>query len=317
MPDAVSPTYQLILDKVPEEKQPDTALFLSGCFSLPPASTRGIAAAGPIALVSDLKKSQAEAILAELRPSLPEGVGIRVAAEEEGSRISRLQWPRPPKIYGSPLEDVAPARRGGPHEIKCPFCGGAISLTDDFGIAATEKRRDDTSFRAAPLPDRDPLFSGVKPLAADTGKFASIRSLQAGDTGFWMDHAHSAFAPPPRAEQERPGSGTGSGTGAATGTGHGRGRGETSAAKKTGGRPAAGLAAFMKPGAFAVVVSRTRDVGTVKMIAEIMGLSEGEARERGLNLGLCVARDIALDEAQNLLTRFRNLGAKARIVKPS
>jgi ribosomal protein L7/L12 len=72
----------------------------------------------------------------------------------------------------------------------------------------------------------------------------------------------------------------------------------------------------MKPGAFAVVVGRTRDNQAVKMISEIMGISEREARDRCMHLGICVARDISLDEAQNLLSRFKSLGAKARIVKP-
>ena len=72
----------------------------------------------------------------------------------------------------------------------------------------------------------------------------------------------------------------------------------------------------MTPGAFSLVVSRTKGPQAVKIIAEILGVSETEAREKCLGLGLCVARDISLDEAQNLLTRFRSLGAKARIVKP-
>lgn len=309
MTNGASDKYQLVLEKVAEEKQPETALFLSGCFSLPPASTRGIAASGPIALISDLGKAQAEAILGELLPSVPEGVVMRVAPEEERSRVSRLQWPRPPRIYGSSIDEFALAADDEPHEIKCPFCGGSIRVTPDFQVvAAPEKRRGtDTLVRPAPIAsafdDRDPLFSGVKPLATASGKYASIRSLQAGDTGFWMDHTHGAFDPQPKEE------------GARSGTGHGKGG--TSGAKKSGGKPSAGLAAFMKPGQYALVVGRTRDPQAVKMIAEIMGISESEARDKGLNLSLCVARDISLDEAQNLLARFRNLSAKARIVKPS
>lgn len=309
MSEAASEKYQLVLEKVADEKQPETALFLSGCFSLPPASTRGIAASGPIALISDLMKGQAEAILGELLPSVPDGVTMRVVREGERSRVSRLQWPRPPRIYGSSVDEFVPSGDAGPHEIKCPFCGGAIRITPDFQVALLpEKRRNtDTLFRPAPttpaFDDRDPLFSGVKPLATATGKFASLRSLQAGDTGFWMDHARTAFDPHTQDEPTR------------SGTAHGRGG--TSGAKKSGGKPSAGLAAFMKPGHYALVVGRTRDSQTVKMIAEIMGVSEAEARDKGLNLSLCVARDISLDEAQNLLARFRNLGAKARIVKPS
>lgn len=304
---AATDKYQLILEKVPEEKQPETALFLSGCFSLPRASTRGIAASGPIAILSELTKGQAETILAELRSSLPAEVDIAVAVEGERSRVSRLQWPRPPRIYGSLVEEFG-GDEEAPQEIKCPICGGNIRIIqNDKGLTAViggDRRRGDTALRPAPSPaaDKDPLFSGVKPLATGTGNYASIRSLQAGDTGFWMDHTHNAFAPPP----EEP---------AQSGTRHG-GAG-TSGAKKSGGKPTAGLAAFMKPGMFAVVVGRTKDAPTVKMIAEIMGISESEARDKSLNLGLCVARDISLDEAQNLLTRFRNLGAKARIVKPS
>jgi ribosomal protein L7/L12 len=304
--------YQIILEKVPEEKQPETALFLSGCFSLPRASTRGIAASGPIAILSDLQKGQAEAILAELRTSLPEGVEIVAAAQGERARVSRLQWPHPPKVYGSAIDEFA-LQEEEPHDIKCPICGGNIRITqDERGMTAAiagERRRGDTVFRSAPVPapetDKDPVFAGVKPLAAGTGNYASIRSLQAGDTGWWKDHIHGAFVPPP---EEPPPS--------ASGTRHGRG-GTSGGAKKSGGKSSAGLAAFMKPGTFAVIVGRTKDAATVKMIAEIMGVGESDARDKCLDLGLCVARDISLDEAQTLLTRFRNLGAKARIVKPS
>lgn len=90
---------------------------------------------------------------------------------------------------------------------------------------------------------------------------------------------------------------------------------ETSHSKRA--RPAAGLAAFMKPGVFSVVVSRSRDPQVVKMIAEIMGVPEAEARDKCLCPALSPVRGISLDEAQSLLARFRNLGAKARIVRPA
>ncbi|MCC8107495.1 MAG: hypothetical protein LIQ30_00295 [Planctomycetes bacterium] len=298
--------YQIILERVPEDRQPETALFLSGCFSLPPASTKGIAASGPIAIISDLEKGQAEAILADLPPSLPPDVVLRLADGSEATRVSRLQWPRPPRIYGRDLDDFLVREESG--DIKCPLCGGLIRVSQESGVlkavpAGGEKRKSDTLIRPAPFPsDNDPLFSGIKPLATGTANYASIRSLQAGDTGFWMDHGHNLFAPPPppadSEESVRKKSG------------------ETSNAKRSSGKITAGLAAFMKPGAFSLVVGRTKDPAAVKMIAEILGISESEAREKCLSLGLCVARDISLDEAQNLLARFRSLNAKARIVKP-
>lgn len=297
--------YQLVLGKISEEKQPEVALFLSGCFSLPPASTRGIAASGPIALISDMSKAQAEAVLKELTTSMPPGLELEVVREEERSRISRLQWPRPPRIYGSALDEFIIEAED--HEAKCPVCGSVLCITQDGGevridAAAAEKRRSsDTAFRPIGSPDRDPLFSGVKPLASEAGKYASIRSLQAGDTGFWMDHTHSIFAPAAAAD-------TASGSGTSTASSH---------AKRSGGKSGGGLAAFMKPGSFAVVLGRTKDASAIKIASEIMGVGEGEARERCLNLGTCVARDISLDEAQTLLARFRNLGTRVRIVRPS
>lgn len=300
MADAATNDCQIIMAKVPEDKQPETALFLSGCFSLPPASTRGIAASGPIALLSDLSRHQAEAVMAELKPSLPQDVVLRIGTGKETSRVSRLQWPRPPRIYGRDLQEFAESSTA--HDLKCPRCGGLIRVVQDGGglcayPSGSERRRGDTAARPAPSNEKDPLFSGVKPLATGTGNFASIRSLQAGDTGFWMDYSHSIFAPtePPVMEHRA---------------------GDTSHAKKSTGKISAGLAAFMKPGAFALVVGRTREPQAVKMIAEIMGVTESEARDKCLSLGLCVAKDISLDEAQNLLARFRNLGARARIVKP-
>lgn len=302
-----SANYQLILEKIPDEKQPEAALFLSGCFSLPPASTRGIAASGPIALISDMAKAQAEAVLNELTTSIPPGVDLRVAPEEERSRISRLQWPRPPRIYGSALDEFITETES--HEAKCPVCGTALRITQDGGeiqitaASGAEKRRStDTGVRTLAVPDRDPLFSGVKPLAQETGKYASIRSLQAGDTGFWMDHTRSVFSPAATAESTP--------SAARTPT-------DSSHAKRSNGKSSAGLAAFMKPGSFAVVLGRTKDAPTIKIVSEIMGIPESEARDRCLNLGTCVARDISLDEAQTLLARFQNLGTRVRIVRPS
>lgn len=298
MSEAPSSSYQIILEKVPYDKQPETSLFLSGCFSLPPASTRGIAASGPIALLSDLTEEQARAILDELEASLPEGVDLRLADAGEASKISRLQWPRPPCIYGRDLAEFA--KRAESHNLLCPHCGGAIRVDRDADgrVSASAPCSRVSSRRLAPADDKDPLFSGIKPLATASSDFASIRSLQAGDTGFWLDHSRNSFAPSPP-EREPSDSG-----------------GDSSHTKKSTAKNAAGLAAFMKPGVFALVVGRTKDAQVVKMIADIMGVGEEEARIKGLNLGTCVARDISLDEAKNLLARFRSLGARARIVKP-
>lgn len=296
-----SNSYQIILEKVAEERQPDAVLFLSGCFSLPPASTKGIAASGPIALITDVTHAQAEAVVGELALSIPEGVTLRIADAEESAKISRLQWPRQPRIYGRDLSEFASDPES--HNLKCPLCGGMIRIFRDpnglLGASATTERGKPSS-RRLPSDEKDPLFSGIKPLASAGSNFASIRSLQAGDTGFWMDHSHNIFAPP---APEGP-------------VDDGKGPGDSSHAKKSTIKVSAGLAAFMKPGAFALVVGRTKDPQAVKMIADIMGVSKDEARDKCLNLGLCVARDIALDEAQNLLARFKGLGAKARIVRP-
>ncbi|MCC8191193.1 MAG: hypothetical protein LIP77_11270 [Planctomycetes bacterium] len=290
-------TMHLLLEKVPEDRQPDAALFLSGCFSLPPASTRGIAASGPIALLSDLGPDQAEAVLAEVRPSLPAGVELRLAGSGEAEKISRLQWPRPPRIYGRELKEFG--RDVETHRLSCPDCGADFLVRRNAAgqLTAVREKKQESSRRLIPANDADPLFSGIKPLATDASNYASIRSLQAGDTGFWLDHGHHAAPGVPP-------------------TGELRDAAEGSESKKSTGKLAAGLSAFMKPGVFALVVGRTRDPQAVKMIAEIMGISQDEARDKCLNLGLCVARDIALDEAQNLLVRFKNLGLRARIVKP-
>lgn len=293
--------FQIVLEKVPDEKQPETALFLSGCFSLPPASTKGIANSGPIALIAGMGKAQAEAVVAELSASLPAGVNLHLAEEDESGAISRLQWPRPPRIYGRDLIDFAHPEES--HDVNCPVCGNLIRITVDSkgGIRAAAKREktSETERRQLQPGDMDPLFSGVKPLASISSDLASLRSLSAGDTGFWMDYSQNAFAPEPGEATPLPVN-----------------SGETSHGRRSTNRLSAGLAAFMKPGAFAVVVGRTRDNQAVKMIAEIMGVSEDEARDKCMNLGLCVARDISLDEAQNLLSRFKSLGAKVRIVKP-
>lgn len=297
-------SLQIVMEKVAEERQSDTALFLSGCFSLPPASTRGIAASGPIALMTDLTRTQVDAILAELAPSLPDGVTLTISKSGD-TNISRLQWPRPPRIYGRPLDEFAVGEQC--HEAKCPICGGNIRITQEGSEIrvnpAVERRRGDTIARPAPTTDKDPLFSGIKPLSPETASYASIRSLQAGDTGFWMDYNRNSLyepeapAHPPSATKMPPG-------------------GETTHNRRTSGRNAGGLSAFMKPGVFALVLGRTHDQQVVKMVAEIMGLQDSEAREKCMSLGLCVARGIALEEAQTLLARFRNLGARARIVKP-
>lgn len=310
--DPTANDYQIVMEKVPDDRQPETALFLSGCFSLPPASTRGIAASAPIALLSDLTPAQAEAVMAELRPSLTPEVELRIARAAETTRISRLQWPRPPRIYGRDIAEFAAVSET--RTINCPICGGAIRLAmDAAGVkasAADEAKkpassRKISSRKISQANDKDPLFSGIKPLAAASGNLASIRSLQAGDTGFWMDHTDFGFSsahpePPAFPQPAQP-----------------PGGGSSTVKRAVSGRSAAGLAAFMKPGVFSVVVGRTRDNATVKMIAEIMGIGESEARMRALNLGLCVARDISLNEAQNLLARFKKLGARARIVRPS
>lgn len=318
MAEAEEEHYQIILGKVPDDLQPGVALFLSGCFSLPPAATKGISASGPIALLNGLTRKQAEAILKELRGTLPEGAELSVSDEKDSTRISRLQWPRPPRIYGRDLAEFITREVNA--DIACPLCGGKLKLSrqEDGTIRADPADASHTRIIPQPQPDaesdKDPLFSGVKPMAVDTSTYASLRSLKAGDTGFWTDLTENLFTPSLGASRQAPRMPQTS-----------LALEDDSPAATAGGEPsshasrrklASGLAAFMKQGAFSVVVSRTRDSQVVKMIAEIMGISEDEARERSQNLGLCVARDISLDEAQNLLARFRNIGAKARIVKP-
>lgn len=296
--------FLIILDPVPTERQAETALFLSGCFSLPTSSTKGIAASGPIALLADLPRNRAESILEEMRASLPSGVSLRIVSGDEAGKLARLQWPRQPRVYGRELSEYGDITNS---EISCPHCGELIRVArDGSGLKAVPVR----DSKRSRISDRgqldhengDPLFSGVKPLVGADSNYASLRSLEAGDTGFWMDYGNKdpySPAAPVEHPSESP---------LAKDSTHDR---------KGSGRSAAGLAAFMKPGGFALVIGRTRDSQTVKMIAEIMGISEGEARDKCLNLGVCVAKDISLDEAQNLLARFRNLGAKARIVRPS
>lgn len=293
--------YQIVLEKIPYDKQAETSLYLSGCFNLPPATTRGIVASGPIALISDLSRDQAEAIVLELEESLPEGVTLRIARAGETSRISRLQWPRAPRVYGRDVREFTKQRES--HTLACPLCGGAIRVSRDAdgGFTASvpsgsERVRVPGASRRAPAAeDSDPLFSGIKPLATDTANFASVRSLEAGDSGFWSLPGQNVFEP--------------------AGKPSAIGKGAHRAAREHAKAPN-GLAAFMKPGAFAVVVGRTKDPQVVKMIADILGDDEETARTKCLNLGLCVVRGVALDEAQNLIARFRNLGARARIVKP-
>jgi ribosomal protein L7/L12 len=300
-------SFQIVLRRVAEERQPEAALFLSGCLSLPLASSRNIAASAPITLLADLRKGQAEAILAEFRPALPADMVIDIGPSGEAG-VSRLQWPRPPRVYGKDVADFVPSPGvDGVHDIKCPVCGGMLRVVNEGGAlraspvsAISGRARSEAAVSAAaPADDNDPLFSGIKPLAASSADYASLRSLQAGDTGFWMDNK-GLFSPggQPAAASASPVPGGG--------TSHSR-----------RARASAGLAAFMKPGVFAVVSGRSRDPQVVKMIAEIMGIPEGEARDKCLAPSLAVARDIALDEAQSLLARLRNLGAKARIVRPA
>lgn len=315
-------SYQLILEKAPEERQPETALFLSGCFSLPPAAARGIAASGPIVLLSDMAKGQAEAVLSELRATLPPGIELRVAGAAAAAKFSRLQWPRPPRIYGRGLEEFKIREDG--REERCPLCGGALRLVregDEIRLFPSGLGKRSVSVRRiVDASDKDPLFSGIKPLAGADADFASLRSLQAGDTGFWMDYGERVFAPLTRDGIAAAEEGTGTGHAPLASSSSHRGEnGKATATGKSGvfrSRSSSGLAAFMKPGVFALMVGRTRDNMAVKMVADIMGVSEDEARDKCLSLGLCVVRDVALDEAQNLLARFKNLGVRARIVKP-
>lgn len=284
--------YLIVLEPVAEDSQAAAALFLSGCFSLPPSSTRRIAASGPIAILSDMSEHQATTVLKELANTVPEGAELRIGREGAGAGVSRLEWPRAPKIYGRPLDEFD---RAPEHSFTaCPACGKMLKMTYDpggglrVGLAGVSGKTVMIPNPGSSGGDRDPLFSGFKPMAADTQNLASMRSLQAGDSSFWLDP--KAFFPPAPAGPPDGGGVQSKGN--------------------------AGLAAFMNPGVFTVVLARSRDSQVVKMVSEILGVGEDEARDLCRNLSLRVAKDIALDEAQNLLARFKSLGAKARIVKP-
>ena len=321
---------QIILDRMEEAKQSVASLFLAGCFSLPPASTSRIAASGPIAILSDLDAAQAETILADLTPSLPAGVALHIAREGEEEEASRLDWPRPPKIFGRPIEDFRPRNRRV--EVPCPSCGNMLGILHKAGGGLSVKLVREAG-RTVMIPNpastessKDPLFSGFKPLAADAASLASVQSLEAGDSGFW--DASGAFAgqyeqPPPAPPEASPAEPAATANPAANGAGaaakSASGSGVTTKSASGSGvttKTASGLAAYMKSGVYAVVIARTKDASVVKKVVEVMGVSEDEARQKCLKLSLCVARNISLDEAQTLLARFKTLGAKARIIRP-
>ncbi|MDR0362155.1 MAG: hypothetical protein LBJ46_05655 [Planctomycetota bacterium] len=303
--------YEIVLEEVDAEYQPAAALYLSGAFSLPPASTRRIAAATPLAILPGLSEPQASAVLKELSGSLPDGVRLRVAMAGATSDIGKLDWPTPPKIYGRDLEEF---NRAPEHSITaCPSCGRLLKVTYDpgggirIGLQGTAGKTVMIPNPASVASDKDPLFSGFKPIAEGVGDLASLRSLQAGDSSFWME-ARQNFFPAAGPEPVREPHGRALQPDAAKST-HRDGSGFASSRHN-------GLVAFMKQGLYSVVLSRTRDPQAVKMLSDIVGLDESEVRDLAGSRSLCVARNIALDEAQTLLARFRSLGANARIVKP-
>lgn len=306
---------EIILDPVDAERQPAAALFLSGCFSLPPAATRRIVAAAPIAILSGLSAPQAEGVLKELGASLPEGVNLRAANAGETADAGRLEWPNPPQIHGRDLEEFGRT----PHQAvaPCPSCGKMLKITYDagdgvkLGLSGISGKTILIPNPASAASDKDPLFSGFKPLAEGVGNLASLRSLQAGDSSFWMEARQNFF---PRPAPEAPADWRDAPL---------RGRSDAEARDKREESASSssylrtgGLASFMKQGLYSVVLSRTRDPQTIKMLSEIMGVEERDAQQLASSRSLCVARNIALDEAQTLLARFRSLGANARIVKP-
>lgn len=297
-------SYQIVLDPVAEELQQAVALFLSGCFSLPPASTRRIAASAPIAILSDLDGFQAETVLTELEASLPDGASIRVVKEGDDQNASSLAWPKPPQIFGRPLDDFKLSV--SEDEVPCPCCGKMLKITKgpDGGIILKHPKEKKTSNNTVMIPnpdsedaDKDPLFSGFKPLSSDSVGFAAFKSLKAGDTGFWGEtRSHlvpEPYEPPPEPEKKPSAKGS-----------------------NPTGKTTTGLAAYMKPGVFAVILSRSKDPFVVQKVAETMGISEAEAREKCLQLSLCVARDISLDDAKTLGGTLKSLGGRVRIAKP-
>ena len=288
-------SHLLLLEKIPEERQEEAALFLSGCFSLPPASSRSIAASGPIVLLSGLDEARGQAILLELSGTLPNGVGLRLARESEITQTSRLHWPRPPRLYGRDLKEFSDEPASA--DLPCPICAGMLRVFRNgrkFGLAKAGPpipADDAVAAGVAQASDKDPLFSGVKPLAGASADFPSVRALQAGDTGFWLEHGNLFSQPPEPLNGQKE-------------------RGKAASQSK------AGLSAYMKPGAFAVVLARTRENQAIKIVADIMGIGEDAARVKCQSLGLCVARGISLSEAQGLKARFNSVGVMSRITKP-
>ncbi len=293
-----------MLDPVPEELEQAVALFLSGCFSLPPASTKRIAASAPIAILSDLDGFQAETVLTELQASLPEGITLRAVKEGDDQDASSLAWPKPPQIFGRSLDEYK--LQVSEDESPCPCCGKMLKITKgpDGNVVLKYPMKNRSGSHTVMIPnpeaedaDKDPLFSGFKPLASDSVGFAAFKSLKAGDTGFWGETSRHLVAAPfesPPEPEKKPSARESNSTGKTT----------------------TGLAAYMKPGVFAVILSRSKDPLVVQKVAETMGITEAEAREKCLQLSLCVAQDISLDDAKTLAGTLKSLGGRVRIAKP-
>ena len=298
-------TYNIVIGHMPLEIQAEVALALSASMLLPGNAAQRIVANAPIAILSDLSRLQAESIKTELLKSMPPGTDLVVAPDKSEEKISRLEWPQPPRINEKSLTDFL--RINFDHDLICPNCQEKLYLKtdDDKGLSLVKVECDLSQAPTSDFDkaddrlgaDDDPLFAGL----VDFGPIADLKAVQAlnaGDTGFWMGFDSRNL---PAAESNRMTFSEVEEKASASGTIRG----------------ASGLTTFMRPGPYAVVINGSQDIDVIRFTADLLGISENEAREKCLKHSLCVAKNIAREEAQSLLARLRSLKAEARIFRPS
>lgn len=296
--------FLVVLDPVPAEALDTVAGALATAMTLPVNMAKRIVSSCPIALLTRLRRGRAERLRNVLASAFAGNASVRVAPDQPDSLTSRLEWPLPPSIAGLRIDEY-PEDDLNLGKLACPSCGIGLDYLENGAGGHPELRVATTDNETIPIPvvggggdttllpssDLDPLFSGLKPLDS-TANLQAVKDLRAGKTGFWKIDWGDRLSPvtdqPPMSREN----------------------GHASTTRS-------GLAAYLPGGPFAVIINRSTDINVARLVAEVGGLPEDEAREKCLQPIFCVARDIAKAEAQTLLTRFEALHAKGRIVRPS
>lgn len=313
---SMSDSFAVLLQSCPPEATAQVVAVLGRAFGIKEGTAASVVDAAPIILVGELSKDEAACLSLVLRPLILVGADL-IITDALPDDLPKIDWPRRPLVFKQNISDLPAC-----HRFKVPVgVGQEASLLDLLHArlegsshpSSRSPQRDGSSSREVftenDLGEITPFSNPVLP----AGSSSSSRSAAVPDTDL-VSRMNEIFPDEdgqliPNAndissilDQVLPDDEPSSG----------------SASSLSGAMPAVNLGqAGRGSGSHAVFLAKIADENrrkkAVPLLAELAGMSDGEAEALSKKIIIPVLKGVSKDEAETAKQRFAEIGVLARI----